>query len=882
MSDSAVASLEARIVAGDLVKPWVILGPYYENVNARVVGLSLFERAASTVGRNELDRAVEDAESILRSTPRECEQATYRGQSSRWELVRYPDEHLSWGTYNVANHLGAAFLSTIVTPDAPGEKHWRLATRISSRVIVAIGGKTVLDTDAVQGAKRGTGYEYHFTASLAEGDNVVTVGMFRIARMAQIGMRLEVLDGEVTARVPLAEGMSEGIRLGVEREVGGLSLGRDLIHPDDEVRLLVGVAPDPATQLTVRLETSQPRRVLDRGRTGSEHDGEAADTGAAAVEATVSGAEPVVLCQGQDLEDGSHRITCEWTRDGPYVTSTGFDIIKNSPWPAPQGLDNVEERASQLLTFSANSQDDVSRDAIWIQVSRYALGRYDEIDETIIRRTCVFIGERQDCADFVIQAILRLMYWERDERHLSPEINALMKDTILGFKYWVDEPGDTVMYMGSENHRLLFHVAEWMAGQLFPTEEFTNTGTRGIFHAAKGRTYITEWLRQRGRFGFDEWHSNSYFPVCIAPLANVYDFTIDEEFKLKAMTKTVLDYMAFILAADSYHGILGTTHGRSYGRLLIHPEMENTSPVCWLWFGTGSLASKSVESMAAVSCASGGYRPEPILSAIATDDTSVVESRIRQGLIAGNYPSANFCVYRTPDYLLSGLQDHRKGEYESSTHVAQVTLSNNTVIFWSCPLTSGEGSGLRPDYWSGHATMPRVIQYRNVMSLTWQASEYAWMTHCFFEQQRFDEVAFRDGGWAFARVGGGYVAIFSQHGLAVGGQGPYAGRELQCPTADNTWVVECGRESDWGSFQAFIDAVSAATPTTADDGTLTYVSPSVGTFVTGWDVTPTIDGDPVPLLDYPLVDSPWGQSVFGSGELAISYNGATRRFWFNQ
>ena len=93
-----------------------------------------------------------------------------------------------------------------------------------------------------------------------------------------------------------------------------------------------------------------------------------------------------------------------------------------------------------------------------------------EVDEGIIRETCEFIAARKDCADFVIQGILRLMYWEREQRRLSPEINAMMKDTVLGFKYWVDEPGDTVMYMGSENHRLLFHVAEWMAGQLFPTE----------------------------------------------------------------------------------------------------------------------------------------------------------------------------------------------------------------------------------------------------------------------------------------------------------------------------------------------------------------------------------------------------------------------------
>jgi hypothetical protein len=165
----------------------------------------------------------------------------------------------------------------------------------------------------------------------------------------------------------------------------------------------------------------------------------------------------------------------------------------------------------------------------------------------------------------------------------------MMKDTILGFKYWVDEPGDTVMYMGSENHRLLFHVAEWMAGQLFPTEEFTNSRMRGLYHASKGRMYITEWLRQRGRYGFDEWHSNSYYPICIAPLINVYDFAIYEDYKLQQMTGAVLDYMFFNLAADSLNGVFGTTHGRSYGIYVKYPDFEGTSSTCWLLYGTGSL-----------------------------------------------------------------------------------------------------------------------------------------------------------------------------------------------------------------------------------------------------------------------------------------------------
>ena len=101
--------------------------------------------------------------------------------------------------------------------------------------------------------------------------------------------------------------------------------------------------------------------------------------------------------------------------------------------------------------------------------------------------------------------------------------------------------------------------------------------------------FITEWLRQRGRFGFDEWHSNSYYPICIAPLLNVYDFAIYEDPKLRQMAGAVLDYMFFNLAADSFDGVFGTTHGRSYGRYIKHPDFDGTATTCWLLYGTGSL-----------------------------------------------------------------------------------------------------------------------------------------------------------------------------------------------------------------------------------------------------------------------------------------------------
>ena len=94
--------------------------------------------------------------------------------------------------------------------------------------------------------------------------------------------------------------------------------------------------------------------------------------------------------------------------------------------------------------------------------------------------------------------------------------------------------------------------------------------------------YITEWLRQRGRFGFDEWHSNSYFPIDIAPLLNVYDFAIGEDHKLRQMAGAVLDYLFFILAADTYQGIfceVGAFNAAGVGYASSDPVIGRPTPI---------------------------------------------------------------------------------------------------------------------------------------------------------------------------------------------------------------------------------------------------------------------------------------------------------------
>lgn len=95
-----VKYLVHRSQAGEAVKPWLMLGPLYEDMSASVQGLTLFERAGATVGISAMEDILAEAQGILASSPRENDTTPFRGQPLRWSLVRRPEKYLSWGRYN--------------------------------------------------------------------------------------------------------------------------------------------------------------------------------------------------------------------------------------------------------------------------------------------------------------------------------------------------------------------------------------------------------------------------------------------------------------------------------------------------------------------------------------------------------------------------------------------------------------------------------------------------------------------------------------------------------------------------------------------------------------------------------------------------------------
>ena len=204
-----------------------------------------------------------------------------------------------------------------------------------------------------------------------------------------------------------------------------------------------------------------------------------------------------------------------------------------------------------------------------------AIENGDSYDPEVLKDVNAYVSQRYDCSDFRLQSLARILYAHRDR--IREEDYELIKRTFLEFKYWMDQPGSDSMCYWSENHQLLFSASEFLAGQYWPDEIFTNAWMNGRQHQAMARERILTWLEQRWLYGFTEWYSNTYYVEDIAPLANLIDFADDEEIVTKA--KMILDLMLYDLATQSYQGTFISSSGRMYANGKRYSEKNGMQAV---------------------------------------------------------------------------------------------------------------------------------------------------------------------------------------------------------------------------------------------------------------------------------------------------------------
>ncbi len=268
--------------------------------------------------------------------------------------------------------------------------------------------------------------------------------------------------------------------------------------------------------------------------------------------------------------------------------------------------------------------------AIWHELGRLAAS--GNVHTGVFRATLAFIEARKDCADFALHGVLRwvyqfnptqpqLLYGTGVQPILHPPMdeNVIQRAyrTILGFKYFPDEPGMDSLCTWTENHYILYTSAAYLAGQFFPDETFSNSGEKGWQKIEMNRARILRWLDLRLHTGFSEWLSHVYYDEDLTALLNLRDFAQDSEIRQKA--ETVIHLLLLDIALNSFRGVFGSTHGRAYGNTKRWAAQEGTTDTSKLLFGMGIFSN--FDNMSAVAFALSGYTLPPGIEAIAQEQS---------------------------------------------------------------------------------------------------------------------------------------------------------------------------------------------------------------------------------------------------------------------
>ena len=463
-------------------------------------------------------------------------------------------------------------------------------------------------------------------------------------------------------------------------------------------------------------------------------------------------------------------------------------------------------------------------------------GDKDEI-ETILRRQLDFINKRSDCSDFYLSYFPFMIRHFGSSGLIRKETLHDMEECLLNFRYWHDEPGDDAMWFWSENHALMFHVCQLIAGEMYPDRIFTNSGMTGVEMQKKAIDLLRPWFETFFREGFTEWNSPPYLPIDSLGFASLYAQTENAEMKENA--RKALEYMFHLLAVTSYNGIFSTTSGRTYLKELMGNYSNCPSFINWIAYGIGN---ESHAGKGSVPVLMGDYIP---------DEENRKFHIIEEGKALswksthGYNGYADVTVYKTNSYLLSAANDFNPGRRGFQEDVIHAVMSAEEHVWINHPGEFALYGQARPSYWAGSGTLPRANQYKGFASVIYSVSEHhpVDFTHAYFPSFAFRKWEIKDG-WVFGEAySGGLIALSAANGITMETSGPNKDREIKSQGKKNIWIMRCAELWKEGSLEAFEKKILSM-PLSYDMEKLSYTAedPEYGTITASWETSLSVDG----------------------------------------
>lgn len=227
--------------------------------------------------------------------------------------------------------------------------------------------------------------------------------------------------------------------------------------------------------------------------------------------------------------------------------------------------------------------------------------------------------------------LLELGQGSTEMTRLHPDVIDAIRQRMVNNRYRYDDPlpADRLdqEWFWSENHRIIGHANEYLAGQRFPDDIFTVTGMTGTESRDRTKPEILGWISERVDFGFFEWHSNVYMLKDVVPLLMLVEQADDPE--VVAAAAIALDMCVLDQAAHLQNGCYTAPRGRTYEKDKMNSLDEDTFGTTKFLFDDTSAGYPALnDSGATYFSAAQRYRPPQVMLDIATSDqTHVVRER---------------------------------------------------------------------------------------------------------------------------------------------------------------------------------------------------------------------------------------------------------------
>ncbi len=501
-----------------------------------------------------------------------------------------------------------------------------------------------------------------------------------------------------------------------------------------------------------------------------------------------------------------------------------------------------------------------------------AVGAIDYVRSEAVALACHFMENRYDCADFYAIGLLALLY--RYGHALREDDRARIEAAFIGFKFWIDEPGIDAMCYFTENHQILFHVTAYLSGQLWPERVFTNANRTGKAQMTRARPRIEQWILRRLQGNFSEWDSNAYMTLDAFAMLALVEFGNSR--RLREMATALLDKLFFLLACQSFRGAHASTHGRCYVTALKSARVENTSSLQRIAWGMG-IFNGETRATGLLALAQ-RYRVPDVIQQIGADVDKVVITRARscaqfrpQFDMRGDTWDVRTLTYRTPDVMLSAALDYQPGSMGIQEHLWQATLGPEASIFTTYPGNSQEHGNARPNFWAGSARLPRVGMVERTLICLYMLHPDIGLgiSHAYFPAAMFEQYVI-NGQWAFARVGHGYVALWSDGELQLTSSGRHVAQELRSAGGGHIWLCRVGSAALDGSFEDFQQKLLDSHPH-ASGTTIKWTSPEGHTLQFGWTGPLAVDGQAENWDDFPHYENIYTHTPMGAAEMVIRH-----------